>query len=97
MSVIQYVFVFIILIAKTGCFNLDARIPVVKIGGQDDDSYFGYSVAQHRTLKSSEYGEPLLLVGAPRDFNLQPQTSRSGALWKCQLNPDPMVRSSSPF
>ena len=73
-------------------FNLDPRIPIVKTGGFDSESYFGYSVAQHRTLRSTEYGEPLFLVGAPRDQNLQPETNRSGALWQCKLTADPRVR-----
>lgn len=29
-----------------------------------------------------------LLVGAPLDQNLQPNTSKSGALWKCPLTMD---------
>ena len=61
-------------------------------GGIDSESYFGYSVAQHRTLRSTDYGEPLILVGAPRDQNLQPGTTRSGALWQCKLTTDPKVR-----
>lgn len=73
-------------------FNLDPRIPIVKSAGFDSESYFGYSVAQHRTLRSAEYGEPILLVGAPRDQNLQPETNRSGALWQCKLTADPRVR-----
>ena len=73
------------------CFNLDPRIPVIKRGGADDESYFGYSVAQHRTVKGSR-GQPLILVGAPRDNNLQPGTYRSGALWQCKMNNDIEVR-----
>lgn len=73
-------------------FNLETRIPIVKTAGFDSESYFGYSVAQHRTLRSTEYGEPILLVGAPRDQNLQPETNRSGALWQCKLTADPRVR-----
>ena len=66
-------------------FNLDTRIPIVKVGGTLNDAYFGYSVAQHRTLRSKEYGESVILVGAPKDDNLQPNTHRSGALWQCPL------------
>ncbi len=70
-------------------FNLDVRIPVIKAGGADDESYFGYSVAQHRTSRGGDGdGEAMVLVGAPRDQNLQPGTHRSGALWKCPLNSD---------
>ena len=75
-------------------FNLDPRVPIVKTAGFDSESYFGYSVAQHRTLRSTEYGEPVLLVGAPRDQNLQPETNRSGALWQCKLTADPKVREN---
>jgi hypothetical protein len=71
-------------------FNLDVRIPVIKVGAFD--SYFGYSVAQHRTLRSLDYGQSLLLVGAPRDDNLQPNTTRSGALWQCRLSSDTKVQ-----
>lgn len=74
--------------AEVGGFNLDPRIPIVKTAGADDLSYFGFSVAQHRTLRSRQYGESLLLVGAPRDQNLQPNTRRSGALWQCKLSAD---------
>lgn len=65
--------------SRIGSFNLDPRIPIIKRGGIDSESFFGFSVAQHRTAE----GETLLLVGAPRDQNLQPGTNRSGALWKC--------------
>jgi hypothetical protein len=78
-------------------FNLDPRIPIYKTAGADPESFFGYSVAQHRTLRSPEYGEPLLLVGAPQDQNLQPETHRSGALWQCKLSADPEVRQRLHF
>ena len=71
-------------------FNLDPRIPVVKSGATG--SYFGYSVAQHRTLTSTKHGKSVILVGAPKDQNLQPNTTRSGALWLCSISPDPKVR-----
>ena len=64
-------------------FNLETRHPVIKLGREE--AYFGYSVAQHRTLRNTDYGEDVLLVGAPRDDNLQPNTTRSGALWRCPL------------
>ena len=77
-----------LVISLCGAFNLDTRVPIVKSGiasGSLDESYFGYSVALHRTLRSKEYGESVILVGAPRDDNLQPNTHRSGALWQCPL------------
>ena len=65
-------------------FNLEVRYPIIKVGrGQ---AYFGYSVAQHRTLRTREFGEAVILVGAPKDDNLQPNTTESGALWQCPLS-----------
>ena len=83
--------------APTGAsgFNLDPRIPVVKTGA--GGSYFGYSVAQHRTLMSTQHGKSVILVGAPKDQNLQPNTTRSGALWLCSISPDPKVRQTRTF
>ena len=77
-------------------FNLDPRIPVVTEGGTDAEAYFGYSVAQHRTGRGPR-GVPVLLVGAPRDDNLQPGTTRSGALWRCPLTADMTVRALLSF
>ena len=65
-------------------FNLEVRYPVIKVGRAQ--AYFGYSVAQHRTLRTREFGEAVILVGAPKDNNLQPNTSESGALWRCPLS-----------
>ena len=53
-------------------FNLDTRAPVVKVGS-GDQTFFGFSVAQHQVDKDRG---PVLLVGAPQDNNLQPGTSR---------------------
>lgn len=76
----------LLLCCYSQAFNLDTRGPVVKLGGAYVDSYFGYSVAQHRTASLlSGGGQPLLLVGAPQDRNLQPGTERSGALYSCPL------------
>ena len=71
-------------------FNLEANFPIIKLGRYD--SYFGYSVAQHRTLRDPQHGQDVLLVGAPRDDNLQPNTTRSGALWQCPLSTDLQVK-----
>ena len=78
----------------TAGFNLDPRIPIVKSAGKDG-AYFGFSVAQHREVRSSTYGSEsnLILVGAPRDDNLQPGTTGSGALYKCRLTPALNVRN----
>ena len=87
----------IFVISLCGAFNLDTRVPIVKSGiasGSLDESYFGYSVALHRTLRSKEHGESVILVGAPRDDNLQPNTHRSGALWQCPLTAAIDVRKS---
>ena len=71
-------------------FNLEVRYPIIKVGrGQ---AYFGYSVAQHRTLRTREFGEAVILVGAPKDDNLQPNTTESGALWQCPLSTEWQVR-----
>ena len=53
-------------------FNLDTRAPVLKVG-PGDQTFFGFSVAQHRVSRESR---PVMLVGAPQDNNLQPGTSR---------------------
>ena len=76
-------FIVLWVLAVVQAFNLDVSSPVIKVGA--DDSYFGFSVAQHRPLRNPDYGQSLILVGAPRDQNLQPQTNRSGALWRCPL------------
>ena len=83
------------LTTTTTAFNLEVSLPVIKLGRSE--SYFGYSVAQHRTLRTPEFGQSLLLVGAPRDDNLQPNTSRSGALWQCKLSSDLQVNFSFSF
>ena len=79
------------LVTLVQCFNLDVRIPVIKTGGAHAESFFGYAVAQHRTAAASARGEAMVLVGAPQDENLQPGTTRSGALWKCAWNNDIQV------
>ena len=85
------------LVTLVQCFNLDVRIPVIKTGGAHGESFFGYAVAQHRTAAakarggSGGAGEAMVLVGAPQDENLQPGTTRSGALWKCAWNNDIQV------
>ncbi|CAG7719952.1 unnamed protein product [Allacma fusca] len=61
-------------------FNLEPTLPVIKRG--EPSSYFGFSVAQHSTSNGSSW----ILVGAPLGQNLQPQTNRSGALFKCPIS-----------
>ena len=75
-------------------FNLEGSSPVIKVGAED--SYFGFSVAQHRPVRNPDYGQSLILVGAPRDQNLQPQTNRSGALWRCPLTSQWQVKIINP-
>lgn len=65
------------------CFNLDTKLPIIK-SSLNPDSFFGYSVALHR--KSGFRSEPVLLVGAPNDHNVQPGTNKSGALYQCGLS-----------
>ncbi|XP_039296864.1 integrin alpha-PS1 isoform X2 [Nilaparvata lugens] len=66
-------------------FNLESRIPVIKRGSVG--SYFGYSVAEHQAVYevTNKVEHSWMLVGAPLGQNLQPNTTRSGALWKCNL------------
>lgn len=65
-------------------FNLETRLPVIKIGAVE--SYFGYSVAAHQSLHGNgQVDKSWILVGAPQGQNLQPGTHRSGALWKCPV------------
>ena len=73
-------------------FNLEVSSPVIKVGSED--SYFGFSVAQHRPVRNPDYGASLILVGAPQDQNLQPHTNRSGALWRCPLTSQWQVKDS---
>lgn len=69
-------------------FNLDPRIPIIKSGGDLTESFFGYSVAQHRIVRNAGLDRTRVLVGAPRDQNLQPGTNRSGSLYQCTLSND---------
>ena len=57
-------------------FNLDTQTPLVHSGPQN--SYFGYSVAQHR-----DRGSNWLLVGAPRAQTDQARTKDAGAVYRC--------------
>lgn len=89
----------LLMVTLVSTFNLDVRIPIIKRAGVHSDSYFGYSVAQHRTRRGSRtldefLDEVKILVGAPRDENLQPETNRSGALYQCSMSSDIQVSSS---
>lgn len=75
---------FLCIIYSVASFNLEPRIPVIKFG--EPGSYFGFSVAEHITFKGNGSQISWLLVGAPLGQNLQPNTTKSGALWKCGLN-----------
>lgn len=77
---------FLCILYSVSCFNLEPRIPVIKYG--EAGSYFGFSVAEHITFNQDGSQTSWLLVGAPLDQNLQPNTTKSGALWKCSLSPD---------
>ncbi|XP_031335419.1 integrin alpha-PS1 isoform X2 [Photinus pyralis] len=76
--------VFIFVTARVDCFNLENRDPIVKRGVAD--TYFGFSVALHKSEISSDIKHSWLLVGAPLGKNLQPNTNFSGALFKCPLD-----------
>ncbi|XP_052797585.1 integrin alpha-6-like [Mya arenaria] len=69
-------------------FNLDTSIPVVKKG--PDNSYFGFSVAQHQELKkfnasrlSDEVIGNYILVGAPNLNIAQSNENNTGGIFKC--------------
>ncbi|XP_034662240.1 integrin alpha-PS1 isoform X1 [Drosophila subobscura] len=65
-------------------FNLEQRLPLIKYG--HPHSHFGYSVATHTIGEANAANNTkCLLVGAPLDHNRQPNTSHSGALWKCPI------------
>ena len=84
--ILAVIIITIFLVTPVQTFNLDPRIPLIKSAGAISDSYFGFSVAQHRTSKNDRRGQTVILVGAPRDQNLQPGTNRSGALYQCSLS-----------
>lgn len=52
--IIVVILLFRTLVFKVYCFNIEERSPIVKRG--DVGSYFGYSVAQH---KSEEYSNSI--------------------------------------
>ncbi|XP_071446046.1 integrin alpha-PS1 isoform X1 [Hetaerina americana] len=66
-------------------FNLEPRIPIIKVGNRG--SYFGFSVAEHKAVDdvNTTVTHNWMLVGAPLDRNLQPETNHSGALWRCPI------------
>ncbi|KAF5288330.1 hypothetical protein FQR65_LT12064 [Abscondita terminalis] len=74
---------FLIVRAEVFCFNIENREPIVKRGV--NNSYFGYSVALHKSEDDSDIKHSWLLVGAPLGNNLQPGVNGSGALFKCPL------------
>uniref|UniRef100_A0A6P7H0S8 Integrin alpha-PS1-like n=1 Tax=Diabrotica virgifera virgifera TaxID=50390 RepID=A0A6P7H0S8_DIAVI len=72
------------------CFNFEDRDPLVKKAPEDQQqSYFGFSVAQHSTESLTSKGKSngfWMLVGAPLGNNIQPGTNHSGALFKCPIS-----------
>ncbi|XP_044728247.1 integrin alpha-PS1 isoform X2 [Chrysoperla carnea] len=99
--VIQLLYLFLMIFECTNCFNLEYRVPIIKIGYIDhydhtttyslNNTYFGYSVAEHQVKPEdeNEASYSLLLAGAPLGNNLQPNTSQSGALYKCPITANP--------
>lgn len=69
---------FVLLISKnpTRAFNIDIQSAIVHQGPAN--SYFGYSVAQHK-----DRGVSWLLVGAPKAQTDQPKTREAGAVYRC--------------
>ncbi|CAG9561864.1 unnamed protein product [Danaus chrysippus] len=78
---------FLCILYSVTSFNLEPRIPVIKFG--EPGSYFGFSVAEHLTISNEGQKTSWLLVGAPLGQNLQPNTTKSGALWRCRVNSAP--------
>uniref|UniRef100_U5EVI2 Putative vitronectin receptor alpha subunit n=1 Tax=Corethrella appendiculata TaxID=1370023 RepID=U5EVI2_9DIPT len=72
---------------SVNCFNLENRLPIYKTGQQG--SYFGYSIAAHVEKKYDQSEQKWILVGAPLGQNLQPNTTKSGALFKCPIQQNP--------
>lgn len=70
-------------------FNIDTQSAIVHQGPAN--SYFGYSVAQHR-----DRGVNWLLVGAPKAQTDQPKTERAGAVYKCSPS-NPKACQQIPF
>ncbi|XP_014681196.1 PREDICTED: integrin alpha-PS1-like [Priapulus caudatus] len=68
-------------------FNLEVRLPIVKIGKQD--TYFGYSVTGHQIIEPGGEKKNLLLVGAPRGETGQQATSNTGVVQRCPITSDP--------
>ncbi|CAH0564669.1 unnamed protein product [Brassicogethes aeneus] len=64
---------------SVSAFNFDLD-PVIK-EAPDRNTYFGFSVALHQDQDNN----PWILVGAPLGHNSQPNTNRSGALYKCPV------------
>ena len=47
--------VLVLVLAGVSAFNLDPRIPIIKRG--QPDTYFGYSIAQHRITNERRIGD----------------------------------------
>lgn len=72
------------LLASVRAFNLEPRLPLLKLGTKG--SYFGYSVSEHQTVESGTVIDNLVLVGAPRAQTSQPGTNKSGAVYRCPIS-----------
>ncbi|XP_076263207.1 integrin alpha-PS1-like isoform X2 [Rhynchophorus ferrugineus] len=82
----QFVFILCEVIVVSWAFNIENRDPYVKKGPDSvANTYFGFSVALHKTSESDSFAVNWLLVGAPKAQNLQPNTNQSGALFKCPI------------
>ncbi|CAH1801714.1 unnamed protein product [Owenia fusiformis] len=73
-------FILVDLLYVTFGFNVDLRLPVIH-KGQQQGSYFGYSVAQHIDRNNN-----WLLVGAPLTQTGQEQIVKGGAVLRCKVN-----------
>lgn len=65
------------------CFNLESRLPILKIG--TGGTYFGFSVAQHKSRDNEIFGNRFI-VGAPLTNTEQEDTDNAGAVYQCPVS-----------
>ncbi|XP_072179078.1 integrin alpha-7-like [Diadema setosum] len=78
--------IFQAVVERTFCFNYEPQLPVIKEGPRD--SYFGFSVAEHRITDAepvAPYDESVIIVGAPihqTDIN----ATKPGGVFRCPFS-----------
>jgi hypothetical protein len=75
----------ILLVSAITAYNIDTRHAVVRYG-PNDDSYFGYGVAQYSDPSAS-----WMIVGAPLDNITSPKlmnkgVKRPGTVYRCEIS-----------